>query len=332
MSLFIINMKKNTGILLINIGTPDAPTPGAVRRYLREFLSDQRVVELPRWLWLPLLNGIILPFRATRSAKLYQKIWTQEGSPLAHITSQQVQKLQASFDADGHDHVFVTAGMCYGTPSVAQGMQNLREKQVEKIVILPLYPQYSAAATGAAFDAVSRCLQGWRYIPQLHFVNEYATNPLYIEALVQQIARHRHPSKNQAILLFSFHGIPKRCVDAGDPYFDLCQKTANLVAEKLNYTPKQWRLVFQSRFGKEEWLQPYCDKTLQALPRQGVEAVDVICPGFSADCLETLEEISETNRDLFFEAGGKSFRYIPALNDSEAHVAVLRDVLKSWTF
>jgi ferrochelatase len=321
-------MTQPTGILLTNIGTPTAPTPTAVSHYLKRFLADRRVVELPRWLWLPILHGLILPLRAKRSAKLYQKIWTEHGSPLAHITQRQAQGLQTII----HQHnpnanATVVLGMSYSEPSIEQAMAQLQAAKVQKIIVLPLYPQYSAATAGACFDAVSSILQKWRYIPQLHFINHYADHPLYIQALVNQITQHRNTTTDGQKLLFSFHGIPKRCVVAGDPYFDQCHHTARLVAEKLGLAVHQWQVVFQSRFGKEEWLQPYCDKALQALPTVGINVIDLICPGFSADCLETLEEIAQTNHKLFIEAGGKKLHYIPALNDSEEHLKALANIV-----
>ncbi len=316
------------GILLTNIGTPDAPTPTAVRRYLQEFLSDPRIVELPTWLWRPILYGLILPFRSKYSARLYQKIWSDNGSPLLHITQLQAQQLQDQLTIRGHEQVKVSLGMRYGRPSIAQAMEELRQAQVKKIIVLPLFPQYSAATVGSSFDAIAKVLKTWRSIPQLAFINQYAEHPLYIEALAAQIKRHQNPAAQK--LLFSFHGIPKHCITAGDPYYDACHSTAKLVAEKLGYPTEKWMVVFQSRFGKQEWLQPYCDKTLQAFPKQDIKLVDVVCPGFAADCLETLEEMAQTNQKLFIAAGGTKLNYIPALNAIPDHIQALIEIIKPY--
>lgn len=315
------------GILLVNLGTPDAPTPKAVGRYLREFLWDPRVVEIPRVIWWGILNGIIVPLRSRASARNYQKIWTENGSPLL-VNSQRITAgVRAHLTANTQQPVQVELAMRYGNPSIKSGLQKLREAKVQEIVILPLYPQYSAAATATVFDAVATELKSWRSIPALQWINHYADNADYIAALCNSIAQHWAKQTPGECLLFSFHGIPKRSVSAGDPYYSLCQKTAQLVAEKLGLAKENWRIVFQSRFGREEWLQPYCDKTLEALPTEGIKSVDVICPGFSADCLETLEEINVTNRKLFLAAGGENFHYIPALNDDPQHIQALVKII-----
>lgn len=314
-----------TGILLINLGTPDAPTPAALRRYLGEFLADPRVTEMPRWLWWLILHGIILRVRPRRSALKYQKIWTQTGSPLLNISQAQSQALQKAVDAHFAGPMRVALGMRYGNPSIAAGLEQLRQANARRILILPLYPQYSASATGSSFDAVADVLKRWRWLPDVRFISHYHDQPAYIRALAVQIknywAKHGTPDK----LLFSFHGIPKRFFMAGDPYHCECHKTARLVAEQFDFN--DWEVVFQSRFGREEWLKPYTDHTLAALGKAGLKRVDLISPGFAADCLETLEEINQENRQIFLQAGGKDFHYIPALNDNVDHIQALLELV-----
>lgn len=313
------NNRTTTGVLLVNLGTPDAPTPVALRRYLGEFLADPRVTELPRWLWWFILHGIILRIRPRRSALKYQGIWTETGSPLLTISQAQAKALSLSLG----ENFTVALGMRYGNPSIAAGLEELRQANTRSLVILPLYPQYSGSTTGSAFDAVADVLKTWRIVPDLRFISHYYHQSAYIQALVVHIknywAKHGTPDK----LLFSFHGLPKRFVIAGDPYFDHCQRTAQLVAAELNLSEDKWKLVFQSRFGREEWLKPYTDHTLTALGKAGVKRVDVICPGFAADCVETLEEINQENRQVFLKAGGQVFNYIPALNDNSEHIQAL---------
>jgi ferrochelatase len=311
------------GILLVNLGTPDAPTPAALRRYLSEFLSDPRITEMPRWLWWLILHGIILRIRPRRSARKYQKIWTKAGSPLLTISQAQAQALVQTLKAHFTAPINVALGMRYGNPSIAKALEELRQANAQQILILPLYPQYSSASTGSIFDAVGDVLKHWRCLPDLRFISHYHDHSAYIRALAEQIknywVKHGTPDK----LLFSFHGIPKRFSDAGDPYSDECHKTASLIAEEIPLEEKKWQVVFQSRFGREEWLKPYTDHTLTALGIAKIKRVDVICPGFAADCLETLEEIDNENRQIFLEAGGEEFHYIPALNDNVEHIQAL---------
>jgi len=308
-----------TGVLLVNLGTPDAPTPAALRRYLGEFLADPRVTELPRWLWWLILHGVILRLRPRRSALKYQQIWTETGSPLLSISQAQTQALSLSLG----EEFKVALAMRYGNPSIAAGLEELRQANAQRIVILPLYPQYSGSTTGSTFDAIADVLKTWRRVPDLRFISHYYEQSAYIQALAVQIknywAKHGIPDQ----LLFSFHGVPKRFVIAGDPYFTQCQKTAQLVAAEMNLTADKWTLVFQSRFGREEWLKPSIDHTLTALGKLGLKRVDVICPGFAADCVETLEEINQENRQVFLKAGGHIFHYIPALNDNNEHIQAL---------
>jgi ferrochelatase len=314
---------EKTGILLINLGTPDAPTPTALRRYLAEFLWDRRVVDLPRPLWWLILHGIILRFRPARSARSYQKVWSEEGSPLLVISRQQQQALQQRLDDLAPGKYQVALGMRYGNPSIASAINELREPGITTLKVLPLYPQNSCSSSGSSFDAVAQAMQQHRFVPPLHFIADYHDHPLYIKALAESVREAWQQRAQAARLVISFHGTPARFRDEGDAYYVQCQTTARLLAEELGLTAEQWLLSFQSRFGREEWLQPYTDMMLQELATRGVNSVDVICPGFSADCLETLEEIAEENRDYFMRAGGKDFNYIPALNTYPSHIALM---------
>ncbi len=315
------------GVLITNLGTPDAPTAPALRRYLAEFLSDPRVVEAPRWLWWLVLHGIILRFRPRRAAAAYAKVWSAEGSPLLVHSRRQASALQSALDERFAGPVTVALGMRYGTPSISAALEELRQANAQRILVLPLYPQYSASTTASTFDALADVLASWRWLPQLRFVTHYHDEPAYVDALAESIRAHRAAHGATDKLLFSFHGLPKRYLLQGDPYFCQCHKTARLVAERLELADGAWQVVFQSRFGREEWLKPYADHTLARLPKEGVGSVEVICPGFSADCLETLEEMAEQNRDVFLNAGGKTYHYIPALNDSPTHIAMLANLI-----
>jgi protoporphyrin/coproporphyrin ferrochelatase len=324
--------QEKLGILLVNLGSPDAPTPSAVRRYLAQFLSDPRVIESNRLLWWLILHGVILRIRPARAAKSYQKVWTDDGSPLIHISRLQTRAIQKKLEERFRGHVIADLAMTYGRPSIESGLEALRSAGARRLLILPLYPQYSATTTAAVFDEVTRVLQGWRWLPDLRMINQYHDHPKYIEALANSIKKQWRENERSDLLLFSFHGIPQRYVDSGDPYFCHCQKTARLVADKLALNPSEWKVVFQSRFGREAWLQPYCSVTLQELPAAGVKSVDVICPGFAADCLETLEEMRMENKELFIEAGGETFNYIPCLNDSQEHIEALCEILTAHMF
>lgn len=309
------------GILLVNLGTPDAPTPQAVKKYLAEFLSDPRVVEIPRFIWKIILHGIILQTRPKKSAKLYQAIWQKNGSPLLNYTHSLANKLQQALK-NKHS---VKVGMRYGNPSIASQLEEL--KHCEEIIILPLYPQSAAATTATTFDAIAKHLEKWRYIPTLTFISNYYQHPLYIQAISQQIEQHWQTYARGEKLVFSFHGLPERCTELGDPYASQCQTTAKLVAQQLKLSDKDYIVTFQSRFGPAKWLQPYTDKTLIQLAQDGINNIDIICPGFAVDCLETLEEIAKTNKELFITNGGKNFRYIPCLNDSDNHVALFKHII-----
>jgi ferrochelatase len=320
-----------TGILLVNLGTPDAPDAPSLRRYLKEFLSDQRVVEIPRVFWYPILYGIILNKRPAASAAKYQKVWTENGSPLMDISLQQQKALQKEIDIRFDGPVKIELAMRYGKPSIQSGLLKLKEAGARRILILPLYPQYCAATNATTFDKVFDELKRWRWMPELRLVNHYHDHPGYIEALASSVLEHWEKYPRGELLLMSFHGIPKRSLTLGDPYHCECHKTARLLAEALNLKPHEWRVTFQSRFGKAEWLQPYTDKTLQALPGEGIKQVDVICPGFAADCLETLEEIQVENREYFQHAGGENYHYIPALNANTKHIHALADIIQQHT-
>jgi len=325
------NEPSRTGILLVNLGTPDAPTPAAVRRYLAEFLSDPRVVESPRWLWWLALHGVILRIRPPRVAKSYQSVWTVEGSPLLAINKKLHHAVQQAVRSQHGDQVVTTLAMTYGNPSIAAGLEALRQQNVQRLIVLPLYPQYSATTTAAVFDAVTSILRQWRWIPETRFINQYHDVPAYIKALAESVKAHWQAQGRAEKLLFSFHGIPQRYHDAGDPYYCHCQKTARLLAEKLELKEGEWQTAFQSRFGREAWLQPYTSETLKGWGSAGIKRVQVICPGFSIDCLETLEEIAHENRQYFIEAGGTDYEYIPALNDTAAHTEALLQLIQQHT-
>lgn len=317
---------ERTGVLLINLGTPDAPTPAAVRRYLAEFLSDPRVIDYPRWLWWPILHGAILRVRPRRSAHAYAQVWTPEGSPLLVHTRALGLKLRERLALELGGDVRLAVGMTYGQPGIAQALAELHAANVRRLLVLPLYPQYSGTTTGAAFDLVSRALQGWRWLPELHFITQYHDDRHYIGALADSVIGHwREHARHH--LLMSFHGLPKSYLLAGDPYHCQCYKTARLLAERLELKPDEWSVSFQSRVGREEWLQPYTEQTLQQFAQTGPKRVTVLCPGFAVDCLETLEEIALRDRALFLAAGGEQFDYVPALNAEEPHVTALARLL-----
>lgn len=318
---------ERLGVLLVNLGTPAAPTTGAVRRYLGEFLSDPRVIETPRWLWWLILHGVILRIRPARSAHAYQQIWTPQGSPLLINSQQLTTMLGAQLRTHLHAETQIALGMSYGEPSLTAALTQFHQANVRKLVVLPLYPQYSGSTTGSVFDAVTRILQTWRWVPELRFVSHYHDHSSYIEALADSVRRHWQDHERQHLLL-SFHGLPQRYLLEGDPYHCQCFKTARLLAEKLQLRPDEWSVSFQSRVGREEWLRPYTDQRLIELARSGSKRVTVMCPGFAADCLETLEEIALRNREDFLGAGGEQFDYVPALNASALHVQALLEIIQ----
>ena len=307
------------GVLLANLGTPDSPTPKSISRYLWQFLTDPRVVDLPRCKWYPLLKAIILPLRSKRIAKNYQAIWTEQGSPLLAISRQQKDALQAYLDNQNID-TQVEIAMTYGNPSMQSAVKNLLKNQVERIIVLPLYPQYSSSTTGAVFDAFANALKEERGLVPFDFIHSYHINENYINALADSI---KVRLKSDEFLLFSYHGIPLRYEKMGDYYREHCKQTTIAVINKLGLTENQWGMTFQSRFGREEWLQPYTDKFLESAATQNIQKIAVICPGFSVDCLETIEEIDKENRENFLTNGGQSYQYIPALNVEHTHIEMM---------
>ena len=314
----------SVGILLANLGTPEAPERKPVARFLREFLADPRVVDLPRYLWLPLLYLVIIPLRAGRSAAAYRQIWWPEGSPLLVLT----ERLAARLRADLMGRARVESGMRYGEPSIRSALERLRGDGVEVVVILPMYPQFSGTTTASIYDAVDDALERMGWYPRRHPVDKYHDHPAWIEAIADSIRAFRAVHGAAGKLLFSLHGIPQRYVRQGDPYQQQCELSARAVAKHLGLSEGDWLLTYQSRVGREPWLQPYTDITLTELARSGVRHVQVICPGFAVDCLETLEEIAEQNRKRFEEAGGETLEYIPALNDSDAHARLYRQLVE----
>ncbi len=321
------------GILIVNLGTPDAPTAPAVRRYLRTFLSDIRVVELPRILWWPILNGPVLLTRPTRSARNYASIWLPEGSPLLVYSQRQCNALQARWARRFPDKVRVELAMRYGNPSVARGMAALRDAGCHKILVVPLYAQYAAATTASIFDAVAHTLRGWREIPEIRMIRDWHAHPAYIRALAENIRAWWQEHGPAERLLISFHGLPQACITRGDPYRAQCEKTTALLVQALGLSDDQWVQSFQSRFGAAKWLKPYTDKMLMELGRSGVRRVDVVCPGFTADCVETLQEIAMEGKETFLQAGGKVLRYIPALNDHPRWIDAFSEILEPhWRY
>jgi len=313
-------MASETGVLVVNLGTPDAPTPAAVRRFLAEFLSDPRVVDLPRFLWQPVLRGLILPFRPRKSARAYREIWTPAGSPLLTGTEALTRALARRLASLRTGAPAVAMGMTYGNPSISEALERLRSEGLRRLIVLPLYPQYSATTTAAGLDRVEAALSRWPSAPEISVIEDYHADAAHIAALAASIASARTPWEH---LLFSFHGIPRRYADAGDPYGDRCHATARLVAERLALPAGRWSLAFQSRVGGARWLEPYTEDRLRELGAGDAKRMAVACPGFAVDCLETLEEIAIRGRETFLAAGGLEFEYIPALNDDAAQVECL---------
>ncbi|MDF1583993.1 MAG: ferrochelatase [Methyloprofundus sp.] len=318
---------RKKGILIVNLGSPEKLTVRAVRKFLRQFLGDPRVVNLPRPLWWVILNFFVLPFRPRKSKQAYAEVWTERGSPLTYLTQDLTDKVSTHYQQDSD--VTVAMAMSYAPPSLTTQLHKLQKAQCEQITIVPLYPQYSSTTTASVFDAVATELMQWRYIPELHFISNYHQHHLYISAIADSIQQAWQKQAANELLLMSFHGLPDVLTKKGDPYYYQCLKTAELIAQKLNLQDDKWRVVFQSRFGKAKWLQPYCVETLMLLPEEGFKNIDIICPGFAIDCLETLEEINMTNKEIFFAAGGEQYRYIPCLNDSEANVQLMIDLIEN---
>jgi ferrochelatase len=318
---------KSFGVLMVNLGTPEAPTPKAVKAYLKEFLSDVRVVDAPRLIWFFVLRVILL-IRPKPVAKAYKSIWTTDGSPLLVISKKQATALQQQLKSHTGINIPVRLAMTYGNPSIESAALALRNEGVERILILPMYPQYSSSTTAAIYDKLSSLLTQCPHLPEMRWIRDFHDHPDYINALAQSVEQQWQNNGQSEKLLMSFHGVPERYTTKGDPYEHQCRKTANLLAERLELEPEQWSCCFQSRFGREEWVKPYTDHTLAQWGREGVKSVDIICPAFSADCLEPLEEIQVENREVFLEAGGKDYHYIPALNDNQDHIEMLSHLVQ----
>lgn len=325
---------ERTGILVMNLGTPEAPTAKALRPYLRQFLSDRRVIELPRPLWWFILNGVILVLRPRQSAHKYATIWDKEGSPLMVNSQKQARLLEGYLHETVSSPYAVELGMRYGSPSIASALGKLKAKNCNRILLFPLYPQYAASSSASALDEAMRTLIRTRNMPEIRTIRDYHDHPAYIHAVAESIRlywqQHGKPEK----LVMSFHGVPRRTYDLGDPYYDQCQTSGKLIAQALGLEEDQYMIAFQSRFGTAEWLQPYFAPSIQALGKQKLRRVDVVCPGFSSDCLETLEEIAMEGKSLFLEGGGGEYHYIPALNDNDTWIKAMREIaldnLQGW--
>ena len=314
--------RQKIGVLICNLGTPESYQTKDVRRFLRQFLSDGRVIEIPKIIWWFILNGIILTLRPSKSAKLYKSVWTKEGSPLLVFSKKLIEKLKLVTNDDCE----VELAMRYGNPNMEEALLSLKNKNCRKLIVLPMFPQYSGTTTGSIFDEVTRILSKWRWVPSLNFINSYHDNDYYINALADSISAHLQKNTPQKII-FTYHGIPKRNFDLGDPYQCYCQKTTRLVAEKLNLKEDEYMTTFQSRFGPAEWLKPYTSDTMEELPKKGIKNILVVAPAFSVDCLETIEEIDEENKEIFLNSGGQNFTYVPCLNDSDGHVNFLKQLI-----
>ncbi|MCM2971850.1 ferrochelatase [Larsenimonas suaedae] len=319
------------GVLMANLGTPEAPTPEAVRTYLGEFLWDPRVIDISRPVWWAILNGFVLRTRPKKVAEAYASIWTEDGSPLMSVSLKQQRALKAELKARFGVDVPVALAMTYGKPSMEEAGLELRRAGVERIVVLPMYPQFSRSTTAAVFDRLAKALKPCPHLPELRMIRDFHDHPGYIKALANSVREHWQQLGKQGHLLMSYHGVPKRYAEEGDPYPRHCERTSALVAEELGLGPDEWTMTYQSRFGREEWLKPYTDEVLTAWGKEGREHVDVMCPAFSADCLETLEEIAMQNKEFFQDAGGGEYHYIPALNDRDDHVAMLASLVEQHT-
>lgn len=316
------------GVLMVNLGTPEAPTPKALRKYLAEFLSDPRVVEIPRILWMIILHGIILRVRPKKSAHAYAEVWTEQGSPLMLHALDQTHAIRERMQAEYGEQVQVELAMRYGQPSVSNVLDDMLRDGCRKLVVLPMYPQYSGSTTGSVFDALAADFTQRRWLPHLRYIGSYHTHPSYIEALAKSVEQHWEAHGRADRLVLSYHGVPQHFLLQGDPYHCQCHVTTRLLVSRLGLSDDEYMTCFQSRFGKAQWLKPYLDETMKALPEQGIKSVQVICPGFSADCLETLEEIAGENKTYFMEAGGERFEYIAALNDRPEHIDALMAILR----
>ena len=319
--------EEKTGVLLTNLGTPDYPNASALKIYLKEFLSDQRVIEIPKLLWQLILRLVILNIRPRRSAKNYKKIWTDEGSPLLVYSKKIVSAVEKNLKDEFVNTVFIL-GMRYGNPSLEHALKEMKKQKVRRLLVFPLYPQYCASTTASTFDKITNILQKWRWIPEIRFINNYFEEDLYIKAVSDSIRDKWNKLGKPQKTIFSYHGIPLSYLMKGDPYHCYCLKTTRLVKEELGLNDEDVMTTFQSRFGSQEWLQPYTDETLKKLPDQGIKDIHILSPGFSVDCLETLEEIAEENRDYFMKAGGNSYHYINCLNDTKNHINMISAIIK----
>jgi len=322
--------EEKTGVLITNLGTPDAPTANALKPYLKEFLSDPRVIEIPKLIWQTILNLVILQIRPRRSANNYKKIWTDDGSPLLVISKKQVHLVEEKLKKDFPNTFFILA-MRYGNPSIKSALKQFQNQKVRRLLVFPLYPQYCAATTGSTFDAVSSILQKWRWIPEIRFINQYFEEELFIKSIADTIKKAEKEKGKPQKIIFSYHGIPKQYLTKGDPYHCFCIKTTRLIREYLKLPEENVITTFQSRFGSQEWIQPYTDETLKKLPNEGVKNIHILSPGFSADCLETLEELKEENKNYFMQAGGKSYHYIPCLNYHSQHIEMIGHLIRKHT-
>lgn len=324
-------VSNKVGVLITNLGTPDSPDKKSLRRYLKEFLSDTRVVEPPpkRWIWKLILNLIILNIRPKKSALAYQSVWGKfgTGSPLLDISIKQKNAMQQYFDAHFADKYQVELGMRYGNPSISSALNTFEKRGIHKIIVLPLYPQYASATTGSTFDATFDEIKTWRNTPELRCIDSYFDDENYIDALASSVKDFQKEFGTPDMLLMSYHGIPKRYFIKGDTYPCHCCKTSHLLSQKLELDASKYKMSYQSRFGREEWMKEYTDEVLKELPQKDIKSVQVICPGFSADCLETIEEIEEENKEYFMEAGGETYQYIPALNDNQKHIECLSNII-----
>lgn len=322
------------GVLITNLGTPEAPTKSALKPYLKQFLSDPRVVEVPRLLWWFILNGVILNLRPKRSAEAYKTVWTDRGSPLLYHTQDQANAIREKLQQQYGEHVIVDFAMRYGNPGVSEVIERMMQAGVRKLLVLPMYPQYSASTVASTFDAIAADFTKRRWMPDFRFITHYHDYPAFIEAAAERIERHWEQHARADKLIFSYHGVPLRYLKNGDPYHCECYKTSRLLAERLGLDESEYLTTFQSRFGREEWLQPYTDETMKSLPGNGIKSVQVFCPGFSSDCLETIEEIGEENKEYFIENGGERYEYISALNAEPKHIEALtqliNDNLHGW--
>ncbi|PPI87690.1 ferrochelatase [Candidatus Pantoea edessiphila] len=318
--------KNNPGILLVNLGTPDAPTRPAIKRYLRQFLSDKRVINIPKFIWWPVLNFIVLPFRSIHLSKMYRSIWRKEGSPLMVYSKNQRDALASVVNLP------VEIGMSYGNPSIKHSIDKLIAQKINRLIVLPLYPQFSSATVAAVWDGICKVFKNYKSLPDICFIRDYAEHPAYINALKICVKRSFKKYGKPDLLVISYHGIPKRLVNEGDDYYQRCLDTTNALVQALGLNDKQFIFTFQSRFGYEPWLTPYTDTTIKSLPSKGIKYIQVISPGFSSDCLETLEELNSRNRNYFINAGGERFEYIPALNTENTHIDMMYQLVSEFLY